>query len=98
MPAVFKQGKRRQDIKPVIADGFPPLRGLSPAWDFGYRLHRRRRSTYAVFLSALEGVFLIRSEFSLECLVEDGGEQGVKLGGGLGLKQFKRIYLFLEVL
>lgn len=32
------------------------------------------------------GVFPVHSEFALECLVEDGRQQGVKLGGGLRLK------------
>lgn len=36
------------------------------------------------------------SEFSLECAVEDGGQQRVEFGGGLGSQPFQRLHLSLE--
>ncbi len=38
----------------------------------------------------------LQSEFPFECLVEGGGEQGVKLGGSLSLQPAQRIDLSLQ--
>ncbi|KQT23088.1 hypothetical protein ASG57_25155 [Bradyrhizobium sp. Leaf396] len=35
-------------------------------------------------------------QFSLECLVENGGEQGIQFDGRLGLKCFHRVELGLK--
>jgi len=43
-----------------------------------------------------KGLGFAISEFPFESLVEDGWEQGVKFGGGLGLKHFHTIHLCLQ--
>jgi hypothetical protein len=39
------------------------------------------------------GVGRFHSQFSIEGAVEEGGEQGVQLGGGLGLQALERVHV-----
>ena len=35
-------------------------------------------------------------QLSFECFVQDGGQQGIQLGGGLGLQALQRVHLRLQ--
>jgi hypothetical protein len=46
--------------------------------------------------TVIEGIFRGTLDLSFESFVEDGGEEGVEFGDGLGLQALQRVHLRLQ--